>query len=220
MKAWGGRFSAEPDADAAAFGRSIDVDAELAIDDIRGSLAHVSGLRAAGLLDEAEAAAIGDGLRRLEAEVQAGTIAWDPALEDIHLNIEMALAERIGPVAGKLHTGRSRNDQVATDLRLWLKRRLASIDEAIVGLERALVSQGLAAPRGGHGRAHARAAGTTGALRPPPAGLRGDARTGPWPPGGCRAPGRRLAARVRARSRGPAFLSTAKRWPERSASPG
>jgi argininosuccinate lyase len=144
MKAWGGRFSAEPDADAADFGRSIDVDAELAIDDIRGSLAHVSGLRAAGLLDEAEAAAIGDGLRGLEAEVQAGTIAWDPALEDIHLNIEMALAERIGPVAGKLHTGRSRNDQVATDLRLWLKRRLATIEEAFVGLQRALVSQGLA----------------------------------------------------------------------------
>ena len=144
MKAWGGRFSAEPDADAAAFGRSIDVDAELAIDDIRGSLAHVSGLRAAGLLDEAEAAAIADGLRSLEAEVQAGTIAWDPGLEDIHLNIEMALVERIGPVAGKLHTGRSRNDQVATDVRLWLKRRLASIDEAIVSLERALVSRGLA----------------------------------------------------------------------------
>ena len=125
MKAWGGRFSAEPDADAADFGRSIEVDAELALDDIAGSLAHVAGLRAAGLLDEAEAAAIGDGLRGLEAEVRAGTIDWDPALEDIHLNIEMALAERIGPVAGKLHTGRSRNDQVATDLRLWLKRRLA-----------------------------------------------------------------------------------------------
>jgi argininosuccinate lyase len=144
MKAWGGRFSAEPDADAADFGRSIEVDAELAADDIAGSLAHVSGLRAAGLLTDQEAAAISGGLRALEVEVRSGTIAWDPALEDIHLNIEMALAARIGPVAGKLHTGRSRNDQVATDLRLWLKRRLAVIDEAIVGLERALVSQGLA----------------------------------------------------------------------------
>jgi argininosuccinate lyase len=144
MKAWGGRFSAEPDADAADFGRSIDVDAELAVDDITGSLAHVSGLRAADLLTEEEAAAISDGLRALEVEVRAGTLAWDPALEDVHLNIEMALASRIGPVAGKLHTGRSRNDQVATDLRLWLRRRLSAIDEAIVGLERALVSQGLA----------------------------------------------------------------------------
>jgi argininosuccinate lyase len=144
MKAWGGRFSAQPDADAAAFGRSIEVDAELALDDIAGSLAHVSGLRTAGLLSRAEAATISDGLRAVEAQVRAGTIEWDPALEDIHLNIEMALAARIGPVAGKLHTGRSRNDQVATDLRLWLKRRLAVIDEAIVGLERALASQGLA----------------------------------------------------------------------------
>ena len=97
MKAWGGRFSAEPDADAADFGRSIEVDAELALDDIAGSLAHVGGLRGAGLLSEAEAATIGDGLRAIEADVRAGTVAWDPALEDIHLNIEMALAARIGP---------------------------------------------------------------------------------------------------------------------------
>lgn len=143
MKAWGGRFSAEPDADAAAFGRSIDVDAELAIDDIAASLAHVAGLAAVGLVSEDEAARISEGLRAIESEVRAGTIEWDAALEDIHLNIEMALAARIGPLAGKLHTGRSRNDQVATDLRLWLKRRAADIDEAIVGLERALVSQGL-----------------------------------------------------------------------------
>lgn len=139
MKAWGGRFSAEPDADAAAFGRSIEVDAELAIDDIDGSLAHVAGLRRAGLLDEAEAALMSEGLRAIEAEVRAGAVEWDPALEDIHLNIEMALTARIGPLAGKLHTGRSRNDQVATDLRLWLKRRLADVDTAMVAMERALV---------------------------------------------------------------------------------
>jgi argininosuccinate lyase len=144
MKAWGGRFADDPDAEAAAFGRSIEVDAELALDDIAGSLAHVSGLRAAGLLDEAEAEAIRQGLHAIETDVRAGTMAWDPALEDVHLNIEMALAERIGPVAGKLHTGRSRNDQVATDLRLWLRRRSADVDAAILGLERALVSQGLA----------------------------------------------------------------------------
>ncbi len=139
MKAWGGRFSAEPDADAAAFGRSIDSDAELALDDITGSLAHVAGLAAAGLLTDEEATRLRDGLLAIEVDVRAGTIAWDPALEDIHLNIEMALAARIGPVAGRLHTGRSRNDQVATDLRLWLKRRAVDIDAAIVGLERALV---------------------------------------------------------------------------------
>jgi argininosuccinate lyase len=139
MKAWGGRFSAEPDVDAAAFGRSIDVDAELALDDIAGSVAHVGGLRAAGLLTDAEAATLVDGLRAIEADILAGTATWDPALEDIHLNVEMALAARVGPVAGKLHTGRSRNDQVATDVRLWLKRRLGDIDAGILGLERALV---------------------------------------------------------------------------------
>jgi argininosuccinate lyase len=153
MKAWGGRFAVAPDAEAAAFGRSIEVDAELALDDIRGSLAHVDGLRAAGLLTDAEAATISDGLRAIKAEVTAGTMAWDPALEDIHLNIEMALAARIGPLAGRLHTGRSRNDQVATDLRLWHRRRVGALDEAIVELERALVGLGLAhrdAPMPGH----------------------------------------------------------------------
>jgi argininosuccinate lyase len=144
VKAWGGRFSDEPDADAAAFGRSIEVDAELALDDITGSLAHVGGLQAAGLLSSDEARRLEDGLRAIEAEVRAGTIAWDPALEDIHLNVEMALAARIGPLAGKLHTGRSRNDQVATDLRLWLKRRLPAVERAILDVERALVRQGLA----------------------------------------------------------------------------
>jgi argininosuccinate lyase len=143
MKAWGGRFSAEPDAEAAAFGRSIEVDAELALDDIAGSIAHVNGLRAAGLLEDAEAEMLTAGLRAIEADVRVDAIEWDPALEDIHLNIEMALAARIGPVAGKLHTGRSRNDQVATDLRLWAKRRLREIDIAIVGLERALIRLGL-----------------------------------------------------------------------------
>jgi argininosuccinate lyase len=140
MKAWGGRFSAEPDADAAAFGRSIEIDAELAREDIAGSIAHVGGLRAAGLLTDAEAEHLIAGLRSIEADVLAGTIEWDPALEDIHLNVEMALAARVGALAGKLHTGRSRNDQVTTDLRLWLKRRLGAIDAAIVALERALVS--------------------------------------------------------------------------------
>jgi argininosuccinate lyase len=143
MKAWGGRFSGEPDALAAEFGRSIETDAELALDDIAGSLAHVGGLERAGLLSEAEATLLRDGLRAIGAEIRAGTADWDPALEDIHLNIEMALSARVGAVAGKLHTGRSRNDQVATDLRLWLKRRVPQVDEAVVELERALVGLAL-----------------------------------------------------------------------------
>jgi argininosuccinate lyase len=143
MKAWGGRFAAGPDANAADFGRSIEIDVELATDDIDGSMAHVSGLRRAGLLTAEEADAISAGLRAIAADVREGRVEWDPAHEDIHMNVEMELTRRIGPVAGKLHTGRSRNDQVATDLRLYLRRRIADIDAAIVGLERALV--GLAA---------------------------------------------------------------------------
>jgi argininosuccinate lyase len=144
MKAWGGRFSEEPDEEVAAFGRSIEVDVELAAEDILGSLAHVGGLAAAGLLTQAEADQISAGLRAIEVDTESGSIEWDPALEDIHLNVEMELRRRIGPVAGKLHTGRSRNDQVATDLRLWLKRRVVELDGAMLDLERALVGLGLA----------------------------------------------------------------------------
>ncbi len=144
MKTWGGRFSAAPDADAAAFGRSIEVDVELALEDIAGSVAHVDGLVRAGLVSAAEGSQISAGLNAIGDDIRDGSIEWDPDFEDIHMNVEMALAERIGAVAGKLHTGRSRNDQVATDLRLWLRRRSGEIDAAIVGLERALVTLGLA----------------------------------------------------------------------------
>src|SRR5262245_40890143 len=139
MKSWGGRFAGGPDETSAAFGRSIDVDAELALDDIDGSIAHVGALRRAGFSSVAEADQLVIGLTELRYEVAAGTLAWDPALEDVHMNLEFALEARIGPVAGKLHAGRSRNDQVSTDLRLWLRRAIERMDEAALGLERALV---------------------------------------------------------------------------------
>ena len=91
MKTWGGRFAAEPNATAADFGRSIEVDMELAAEDIAGSLAHVAGLQRAGLLSETEAQSISDGLRSIEADVLDGSIEWDPAHEDIHMNVEMEL---------------------------------------------------------------------------------------------------------------------------------
>src|SRR5438132_3081028 len=116
MKAWGGRFGGSPDEASAAFGRSIDVDAELALDDITASIAHVGALRRARIVSEAEAAQLVDGLTQIRTEVEAGTLGWNPELEDVHMNLEFALEARIGPVAGKLHTGRSRNDQVSTDL--------------------------------------------------------------------------------------------------------
>ena len=139
MRLWGGRFAGETDARAADFTRSTEVDRALALDDLDGSVAHVRGLGRAGLLEEVEVAALVDGLRALRAEVDAGTLAWDPGLEDVHLNLEAALAARIGPLAGKLHTGRSRNDQVATDLRLWARRTIDGLDAASVDMERALV---------------------------------------------------------------------------------
>jgi argininosuccinate lyase len=139
MELWGGRFRESSDQRLADFTRSIELDAALADDDLVGSIAHVRGLARAGLLTADQATTIVAGLQGLRTEVAAGTLAWDPALEDVHLNLEAALADRIGPLAARLHTGRSRNDQVATDLRLWARRAVAELDEAILGMERALV---------------------------------------------------------------------------------
>jgi argininosuccinate lyase len=139
MRMWGGRFEGKSDERMAEFTRSIDFDAALALDDIAGSIAHVHGLGRAALLAPDEVETIVGGLEGLRAEVLAGRLVWDPALEDIHMNLEALLRERIGPVAGRLHTGRSRNDQVATDIRLWLRRTLDGLDGSIVEMERALV---------------------------------------------------------------------------------
>lgn len=139
MRTWGGRFTAETNAGVADFTRSIEIDAALAADDIAGSIAHVRGLGRADLLAPNEVEALVGGLLALAEDVAAGTLAWDPALEDVHMNLEAALADKVGPLAGRLHTGRSRNDQVATDLRLWTRRAIDDLDAALVEFERALV---------------------------------------------------------------------------------
>ena len=139
MRVWGGRFGEASDERVAAFTRSIEVDRELAADDLAGSIAHVRGLARAGLITEDELATLVSGLNTLVEDVAAGSVEWDPELEDVHLNLEVALTERVGPVAGKLHTGRSRNDQVATDLRLWLRRAIDRLDAGLVAFERALL---------------------------------------------------------------------------------
>jgi len=139
MRLWGGRFTGTTDERVADFTRSVELDRALALDDIAGSIAHVHGLGRAGLLSDDEVVALVEGLDALRAEVVAGTVRWDPALEDVHMNLESALQARIGPLAGRLHTGRSRNDQVATDLRLWLRRTIDVLDEAVIDMERALV---------------------------------------------------------------------------------
>jgi len=139
MRMWGGRFEGASDERMAEFTRSIDFDHALALDDIAASIAHVHGLGRAGLLTAAEVETLVRGLESLRADVESGSIEWDPSLEDVHMNLEVALRSKIGPVGGKVHTGRSRNDQVATDMRLWLRRTIDAIDAAIVEMERSLV---------------------------------------------------------------------------------
>ena len=138
---WGGRFDASPDAVMEAINASIDFDRRLYAEDIEGSIAHVTMLAAQGIVTQDDADAIADGLRRVRAEIEAGGFPFDRALEDIHMNVEARLAQLIGPAAGRLHTARSRNDQVATDLRLWLRARLDEADEACRGLQAAFIDR-------------------------------------------------------------------------------
>ena len=119
---WGGRFTEDTDALVQTFGASVDIDSRMALEDIDGSIAHASMLVAQGILTEDELGSIRAGLEAIREDILAGEFAWDVAFEDVHMNIEHELTKRIGPLGGKLHTARSRNDQVATDLRLWLRR--------------------------------------------------------------------------------------------------
>ena len=118
---WGGRFAENTDALVEQFSASVSFDRRLALHDLQGSIAHATMLGETGILTSDEAAQIVAGLEALREEVEAGTFEWHVALEDVHMNLEHALTERIGPVGGKLHTARSRNDQVAADFRLWLR---------------------------------------------------------------------------------------------------
>ena len=127
-KPWGGRFAEPTDAFVERFTASVGFDQRLARHDIMGSIAHARMLGQVAVLDEAEVTSIVAGLQDIGADIQAGRFQWQVALEDVHMNIETALVERIGEVGKKLHTGRSRNDQVATDVRLWLRDELDAID--------------------------------------------------------------------------------------------
>jgi argininosuccinate lyase len=120
---WAGRLQQETDELVQEFNASIGIDRALADEDIQGSIAHATMLGEAGILTSTETDALIEGLRDIGREVEAGSFEWRTALEDVHMNIERALSERLGPLGGKLHTARSRNDQVATDFRLWLRIR-------------------------------------------------------------------------------------------------
>jgi argininosuccinate lyase len=138
---WGGRFSAKPGAAMSAINTSIDVDRRLAGEDIAGSRAHAAMLGAAGIISAADAAAIDAGLERIAAEITAGQFPFRDEFEDIHMNVEARLAELIGPTAGRLHTARSRNDQVATDFRMWVRGACDEAVAALGDLQRALLAQ-------------------------------------------------------------------------------
>jgi argininosuccinate lyase len=120
---------------------SVDVDCALWREDIQGSIAHARGLARAGVLSSEEAQAIVAGLESIAGEIASGDMRWDPDKEDVHMNIESRLVELIGPVGGKLHTARSRNDQIATDLRLWVRGQLDATCVAVADLANSILSQ-------------------------------------------------------------------------------
>jgi argininosuccinate lyase len=140
-KLWGGRFTGSAEEWVDEFGASISFDQELAKQDIEGSIAHATMLAKCGIVTEAEADNIIQGLRKLEQQASNGELEYSAKLEDIHLNIEHHLTELIGPTGGKLHTARSRNDQVATDMHLYLKDQVSEIIELVSEFQRALVQQ-------------------------------------------------------------------------------
>jgi argininosuccinate lyase len=138
---WGGRFS-EPVAEIAhRFSSSIHVDGRLYREDIAGSIAHTKGLIAAGILSSDEGSAIVTGLNEVCREIESGEFQFDRTMEDVHMAIEGRLIQKIGAVGGKLHTGRSRNDQVATDVRLYLRRTVLELVEQVTHVQRALLAQ-------------------------------------------------------------------------------
>ncbi|WP_174803499.1 argininosuccinate lyase [Martelella limonii] len=130
-KMWGGRFSSGPDAIMEEINASIDFDKALYNEDIDGSIAHATMLAAKAIISEEDKRSIIDGLTTIRREIEAGDFTFSRQLEDIHMNIESRLRELIGPAAGRLHTARSRNDQVALDFRLWVKKELARTEEAL-----------------------------------------------------------------------------------------
>jgi argininosuccinate lyase len=142
-KMWGGRFASGPDAIMEEINASIGFDFRLANQDIEGSKAHVSMLAHTGVVTPEDAETIKRGLDEIAREIESGKFKFSRALEDIHMNIEARLTELVGPVAGRLHTARSRNDQVALDFRLWIRDTIDALDDQLLGLQKALAEKAL-----------------------------------------------------------------------------
>ena len=141
---WGGRFGSGPDPIMEEINASIDFDRQLYRQDIAASKAHAAMLAKKGIIAAQDAKRIAHGLDTILSEIEAGKFAFKRALEDIHMNVESRLAELIGASAGRLHTARSRNDQVATDFRLWMRDAIDEIDVALTEYQIALALKALA----------------------------------------------------------------------------
>ncbi len=138
---WGGRFAVAPDELMQRFGDSLPFDLRLAEVDVRGSMAYACALQSANVIDAAECATLIDGLRAVSDQLGAADFVPAPGDEDVHTVVERLLTERIGPLAGKLHTGRSRNDQIATDLRLYVLQEAAALGSALAALQAAMIAK-------------------------------------------------------------------------------
>jgi argininosuccinate lyase len=138
-QAWGGRFSEATDAFVARFTASVNFDQRLARHDIQGSIAHATMLAKVGVLTNDERHSIETGLSEILTEIEEGNFEWSIALEDVHMNVEAALTAQIGITGKKLHTGRSRNDQVATDIRLWLRDEIDAISKELIRLQQGIL---------------------------------------------------------------------------------
>jgi len=139
-KLWGGRFSEPTDTFVERFTASVTFDQRLYLADIQGSIAHATMLAKSGILTDQECRQITKGLEAIKADIDAGNFNWSVSLEDVHMNIEAALTEKIGGTGKKLHTGRSRNDQVATDIRLYLRQEIDDVCAAIRAVQKGIVS--------------------------------------------------------------------------------
>jgi len=142
-KMWGGRFSSSPDAIMESINASIDVDRHLYRQDIAASKAHAAMLAEQGIITASDASQIASGLDTILSEIETGQFNFQRALEDVHMNVESRLAELIGPAAGRLHTARSRNDQVATDFKLWVRDTIDGLDAALADFQMALTEKAI-----------------------------------------------------------------------------
>ena len=149
-KLWDGRFTEATDAFVESFTASIGFDHVLALYDIQGSIAHATMLQSVGIISNHELKMMVDGLNSIADDINEGSFVWSVGLEDVHMNIESALTNKIGEVGKKLHTGRSRNDQVATDIRLYLRNAIDNILLKMKDLQSGLLGSGRKRNRNNH----------------------------------------------------------------------